>query len=377
MNQVILKAILIIFPYFVLFSCNAQIPGQAMLTTSHEPDGPYLLYNYNHIKMIEVDKAGNINISKIPDTPTPITFEVHSQEGNHHFGVTLRPIKKQPAHHLEPAKIFVVSDPHGDFDSFVAILKAGKVINDQYEWIWGKNHLVMLGDAFDRGVDVLPILWLCYKLDAEAPTHGGLFHFLIGNHEDLVLAGDKRYMEEKYTRLERDLTIPYQELFSSQTELGQWLRAKNFAITIGKNLFIHAGLSQSILDREKDLEVINNIMQEYLGVGKKNIADKEGLPYALFSSNGPLWYRGMVRDDDKYETFDEETIKLIRKTYQVDRVIVGHTIFDDITPRYNQQVIAINVKNRDNRLAGKGRAILIENNQVFVVYDNGELKSLE
>ena len=154
-----------------------------MLTTSHEPDGPYLLYNYNHIKMIEVDKAGNINISKIPDTPTPITFEVHSQEGNHHFGVTLRPIKKQPAHHLEPAKIFVVSDPHGDFDSFVAILKAGKVINDQYEWIWGKNHLVMLGDAFDRGVDVLPILWLCYKLDAEAPTHGGLFHFLIGNHD--------------------------------------------------------------------------------------------------------------------------------------------------------------------------------------------------
>ena len=133
MNQMILKAILIIFPYFVLFSCNAQTQGQAMLTTSHEPDGPYLLYNYNHIKMIEVDKAGNINISKIPDTPTPITFEVHSQEGNHHFGVTLHPIKTQPAHHHEPAKIFVVSDPHGDFDSFVAILRAGKVINDQYE----------------------------------------------------------------------------------------------------------------------------------------------------------------------------------------------------------------------------------------------------
>ncbi|MBP8791412.1 MAG: metallophosphoesterase [Breznakibacter sp.] len=377
MNQAIIKAILIIFPYFILFSCNAQTPGQEMLTTKKAMDGPYLLYNNDHLRMIYIDEAGKISDAQILKPKTPYTFEVHSQEGNHHFGVTLHPIKTQPAHHHEPAKIFVVSDPHGDFDSFVAILRAGKVINDQYEWIWGKNHLVVLGDAFDRGVDVLPILWLCYKLDAEAPTHGGLFHFLIGNHEDLVLAGDKRYMEEKYTRLERDLTIPYQELFSAQTELGQWLRAKNCAITIGKNLFIHAGLSQSILDREKDLQVINNTMQEYLGVGKKNMANKESLPYALFSSNGPLWYRGMVRDDDKYEKIDEETIKLIRKTYQVERVIVGHTIFDDITSFYNQQVIAINVKNRDNRLAGKGRAILIENNQVFVVYDNGELKTLE
>ncbi len=377
MNQRLLDKLLFFFPYFILFACTSPTTGQEMLTTSHEPDGPYLLYNYNHIKLIEVDKAGKIDIRKIEDTPTPLTFSVHSQEGNHHFEVTLSAIKQQPARHKEPAKTFVVSDPHGDFDSFVAILRAGKVINDQYEWIWGENHLVVLGDAFDRGVDVLPILWLCYKLDAEAPSHGGQCHFLPGNHEDMVLAGDKRYMEEKYNRLERELAIPYQELFSKQTELGQWLRTRNFAITIGKSLFVHAGLSQSILDRENNLDTINHTMQTHLGVGKKNIAGQQSLAYALFDRNGLLWYRGMVRSDDKFEAFDEETMDRIRKTYKVDRVIVGHTIFDDITPLHNQQVIAINVKNRDNRLAGKGRGILIENNVVSVVYDSGELKTLE
>lgn len=69
---------------------------------------------------------------------------------------------------------------HGRFDLFAAILKTGEVINDKYEWIYGSNHLVIDGDIFDRGADVLPILWLIYKLEFEAKAVGGRVTTILG-----------------------------------------------------------------------------------------------------------------------------------------------------------------------------------------------------
>lgn len=83
--------------------------------------------------------------------------------------------------------------------------------------IW-KEQLVVIGDVFDRGKDVLPIYWLLYKLEKEAADAGGQLVFLLGNHEGMVLAGDLRYVKSKYLHLADTLHIPYQELWNKQTE---------------------------------------------------------------------------------------------------------------------------------------------------------------
>lgn len=48
-----------------------------------------------------------------------------------------------------------------------------------------------------------------------------------------------------------------------------------------------------------------------------------------------------------------------------------NTIFDDISTFYDRKVIDVNVDNKKNREAKKGRAVLIENGIYYVVGDEG------
>ena len=57
-------------------------------------------------------------------------------------------------------------------------------------WTFGKGHLVICGDLFDRGNDVTAELWLLYKLEEEAKEKGGYVHTILGNHEIMNLSGD-------------------------------------------------------------------------------------------------------------------------------------------------------------------------------------------
>ncbi len=41
-----------------------------------------------------------------------------------------------------PNKLIAISDIEGNFEAFSSFLKANKVINDKYNWIFGNGHLV-------------------------------------------------------------------------------------------------------------------------------------------------------------------------------------------------------------------------------------------
>lgn len=83
-----------------------------------------------------------------------------------------------------------MSDPHGRLDCVISLLQGNGVIDKNYNWSFGSNHLMVIGDIFDRGKDVPQIFWLFYKLEDEAAKAGGTVSFLLGNHEPLVLAND-------------------------------------------------------------------------------------------------------------------------------------------------------------------------------------------
>ena len=123
-------------------------------------------------------------------------------------------------------KFAAISDIHGQYDLFVQLLKNHKIIDSHLNWIYGKGHLVILGDIMDRGDKVTELLWLTYKLEKQAEKEGGKVHYMVGNHELMVLNNDIRYIHEKYTSTAHKMNIVYSQLFAKNTFFGQWLRTK-------------------------------------------------------------------------------------------------------------------------------------------------------
>lgn len=137
-------------------------------------DGPYLLKaDDGSMRAISVDGKGRLLDKHYKSIPTSFSFEVFSDNGERLFPVTIHSVSRPKWKDVQPEKTFVLSDPHANWSCFASLLKAGKVIDADYNWIFGTNQLVIIGDVFDRGVDVLPIYWLIYKLEKEAEDAGG------------------------------------------------------------------------------------------------------------------------------------------------------------------------------------------------------------
>lgn len=323
-------------------------------------------------RSISVDTAGLLNDQTYRSVPKGFSFDVYSDKGEKLFPVTLHKIKRPEWKSKQAGKILVLSDPHANWECFSSILKEWKVVDKDYHWTFGKNQLVVIGDVFDRGKDVLPIYWLLYKLEKEAADAGGQLVFLLGNHEGMVLAGDLRYTKSKYLHLADTLNIPYQELWNQQTELGRWLGTRNTMQLIGDNLFVHAGLSLNFLDKNKSIPEVNKIMSEGLFLSKQERKEASGDIAFMYATYGPIWYRGMVHSADRYHPLYPEDLPKIFDKYKAKRLFVGHTIFDDITTFYKYQVVAVNVDNKENMEKKRGRGVLVEDNKMYVVFDSGK-----
>lgn len=362
-----MKKILIPILFFV-----GSLVVSAQETKSLNPDGPYIFYENNGLKIVSVTEEGKVQQVFYKDIPANFTFSVLSEDVKHQFEVALHPVARPTWNDRQPEKVFITSDPHGNIDCFVSILKARKIMDDHYHWNFGKNHLVIIGDVFDRGNDVVPIFWLIYKLEQEAAEAGGKVSYLLGNHEEMVLRGNLKYVKEKYIKLSEELGTPYNTLWNENSELGHWLRTRNTVQVIGKNLFVHAGLSPQFLEKHLSIPAVNDTVSKYLSHTKE---EREQSPLAafLFGNNGPLWYRGMVRTDRQYNPMPVTILNFLLKAYNVERIYVGHTIFTDILGFYKDRVIDVNVDNKENMEAQRARAILIDKEKIYLIYDSGDV----
>lgn len=340
-------------------------------------DGPYILYQPDgSTRVISVNKKGKITDKTYATLPKDFTFRVTDHKGHYPFDVKLHPLKRPDWKYTRPEKVFVMSDPHGRLDCVISLLKGNGVINDKYQWSFGKNHLVIIGDVFDRGKDVLQIFWLFYKLEEEAAKAGGHVSFLLGNHEALVLSNDLRYTKDKYKQLAQKLEMEYPQLFGSDTELGRWLATRNTMQIIGTDLYVHAGLGKLFYDKDLSIPMVNTEMSKALFMSKKERKALSPLTEFLYGNEGPIWYRGLVRTDEKYKPLESKGLQEILERYEVGHIIVGHTIFKDISTFYDGRVIGVNVDNKENREKKRGRAVLIEGNTYYVAGDGGIQRKL-
>ncbi len=336
-------------------------------------DGPYIIHSIDgSTRVVEVDVEGNIRDTTYATLPDDYSFEVVSHDGRHRFTVSLHHVERPQWQYEMSGKVFVMSDPHGDLDCVISLLRGNGIIDGNYRWTYGTNRLVVIGDVMDRGKDATQIFWLLYKLEKEAEEAGGSLHFLLGNHEPMVLMNDLRYTKDKYKLLAERLQMEYPDLMSRASELGHWIATRNTMETIGRNLFVHAGISRDLLDLNLSIPTVNEQMSHGLWLNKSQRRADCPLTWFLFSSQGPIWYRGMVRNDDRYRPISPDTLSMVLRRYDVDHVIVGHTIFDEVTAFHSGKVIAVNVDNRKNRKKKKSRALLIENTTYCYVNDEGK-----
>lgn len=340
-------------------------------------DGPYVIYEPDgRTRVVSVDRRGQIKDTTYAALPPDFTLHVIDHKGRFPFDVRLHPVKRPEWKYKQPDKVFVMSDPHGKLDCVISLLRGNSIINEKYQWSFGKNHLVVIGDIFDRGKDVPQIFWLFYKLEQEAEEAGGHVSFLLGNHEPMVLANDLRYTKGKYKLLAEKLDMDYPKLFGPDTELGRWLGTRNTMQTIGSNLYVHAGLGKEFYDRNLSIPTVNEEMSRALFMNKKERKALSPLTAFLYGNSGPIWYRGLVRTDPKYNPLPQDSLQMIMKRYHAEHILVGHTIFKDISTFYEGKVIGVNVDNEKNRKKKRGRALLIDRNTYFVVGDKGVMRKL-
>ena len=340
-------------------------------------DGPYVLYQPDgKTRVISVDKKGNIVDTTYTTLPQDFTLHVIDHKGRFPFDVKLHPVKRPEWNYPQADKVFVMSDPHGRLDCVISLLQGNNIIDKNYNWSFGNNHLVIIGDIFDRGKDVPQIFWLFYKLEDEAAKAGGHVSFMLGNHEPMVLANDLRYTKDKYKALAHKLNMKYPKLFGPDTELGKWLGTRNTMQTIGNDLYVHAGLGKKFYDQNLSIPTVNEEMSKALFMNKKERKALSPLTAFLYGNDGPIWYRGLVRTDAKYNPLPQDSLQMIMDRYKAQHIIVGHTIFKDISTFYGGKVIGVNVDNKENKKKKRGRAMLIENNQYFVVGDKGIQRKL-
>ena len=339
-------------------------------------DGPYVLYTDAGVRVITVDVSGTVSDTVSPEAPA--SFTVIDHRGRNPFEVSLRPIRRQNwCDRARPDRVFVMSDPHGRLDCVLSLLLGNMVIDKDLHWSFGKSHLVMIGDVFDRGEDVVQIFWFFYRLQQEAEEAGGRVTMLLGNHEPMAFSGDMRYAKPKYAALAERLGMEYRELFGPASELGRWIASWNTVGIVGHDLFVHAGLGADFYRWNLPVETVNRRMSDVIFLkNKERKALSDTLDF-LYGSYGPIWFRGLVLDEETRRPVPADTLDLLLDRYGVDHIIVGHTIFKDISTFYDGKVITVNVDNRVNRRKHRGRALLIEGDRYFVVGDRGKKRELK
>jgi hypothetical protein len=260
------------------------------------------------------------------------------------------------------SNLVVISDIHGQYDLTIELLKAHGVIDDNNNWNYGKGHLVVNGDILGRGDRVTEVLWLVYKLEQQAKAKGGHVHFLLGNHELMVIENDLRFLNEKYVSAAGIMGIRPANLYGEDAVLGNWLRKRPIVITIDDLLITHAGISPAFIGRNLTAKKVNTLF--YKKILKASNSRKNELQNFLTGEEGPIWYRGYFIQpspteqqlDDMLDYFDSK------------KIIVGHTSLGSITGLFGGRVIGVDSNIKDGNT---GEVLIIENGESFRGRPNG------
>ena len=339
-----------------------HLPGTAVF------DGPYVLYRNDSV-FVNYIEGDSLSASLKTDSmklsgKDNITLRINTDLPGKTFTVKLKPkLDNEKAEYKKVGKMLILSDIEGNFEAFRKLLQANHVIDDDFNWTFEKNHLVLIGDFVDRGTMVTEVLWLIYSLEEKAKAAGGYVHYILGNHEIMNMSNDLRYVQQRYLRNAALMKKSYMQLFGPDAEIGRWLATKNVTERIGDILFMHGGISQYVNMMNIPLNELNDIVRPFYTDTTYNYSDKR--LNILYSDFSPFWYRG-------YYTAPKATMAQIDSTlniYGVRYITTGHTIVaNEIRSFYDGKLFDTDV----HHAGGHSEALLYEDGKFSRVNATGQ-----
>ncbi|MCG9730563.1 metallophosphoesterase [Shewanella sp. Isolate13] len=325
--------------------------------SNYQFDGPYVIQDQSAVQSASQQTAYWICNSKL----TSYQVSQHSLKRPENCGNLPEPLLTDDVKQVMPdsydgvKKVVALSDVHGQYDVLITLLKNQNIIDADNNWAFGDGHMVMTGDMFDRGDQINEVLWFMYKLDRQAKAAGGMLHLLMGNHEQMVLGGDLRYVHERYDLASKLLGRSNDALYGEDTEIGQWLRSKNTLVKINDVLYMHGGISNEWLERQLTIAEANQLFRANIGRPKAELKQDDLLSF-LFYGNGPTWYRGYFSD-----AFTEAELDKILSYFDVNHITVGHTSQKQVLGLFDNKIIAID---SSIKLGAQGELLLIKNGEL-------------
>ncbi len=335
-------------------------------------DGPPVCWNGDTTATVLYYRGGDLIWRTVTGSDTLSFSGLGNDDSGIQYKIPADPPRPGPCQFRDVDRFLAISDIHGDYDSFRSILISAGVMDGSERWTWGDGHLVIDGDVFDRGPRVTECLWLIYRLQQQAP---GRVHFILGNHELMVMRGDLRYVNDKYIKgISGHTGIDYQDLFGPSMELGRWLRTLPTMIRMDRTLFVHAGVAPDSLLSLMPMEEMNTLVRDNLDISSVQLWH-DSLVNAVFGSPGPFWYRGYFYGmDDGYRIISDRDLEDILDFYDVDRIVVGHTEQDSLITLYDGRVIALDVPVEE---LGGQQALLFQGGKFYRINPDGSRRELQ
>jgi diadenosine tetraphosphatase ApaH/serine/threonine PP2A family protein phosphatase len=355
----------------------AAPPGPLATERSVHPasiDGPYVFTRDGKREQLRLHRTATGTIEAKRSALTAATVEVEvDAPGTPRFRVPLRREHPRRATSFpRPSRLLVASDFEGQFEAFTSLMQANGVLDAQLHWRFGKGHVVLVGDLVDRGPNVLPLLWLVYRMEAEAQAAGGALHYVLGNHEQMLLTGQTRYLHPKYLETLRLAGQPHQALWDEHSELGRWLRSKPVLLRVGDHLFAHGGISPEVLALRPTLEQVDRSAATAFAQDPRTLTDARAKAL-LWDRRGLLWYRGLAMDMPEIPMAPAAHVQQVLRHFGVRHVVIGHTLVEHVGHGYGGAVLRVDV----DQAAGTREALLLEKGKAHRVDARGKRSALE
>ncbi len=333
-----------------------SISAKSSLNKLTNIEEPYII-NEN----LYIIKNNTIEKQKL-NRKEPIYIKVDNKDKDKFYVKLKNDITTEKAIYKMPEKLLVISDIEGNFNAFSSFLINNKVIDSEYNWIYKNGHLVLLGDFMDRGKNVSAVLWLIYKLEEQAKKQNGQVHFIIGNHEIMNFQKNDKYNSPKYVTISELIKkkLNIDNIYSETTEIGKWLHSKNGIEKIGDYIFVHAGIHPEILDYKMSIDQINKISRNNWDKKLYHHPKENKKANFLIGRKGIFWYRGLVTDYKYYNKIKENELDKVLDYYKASKIVIGHSVVNDISKDYNGKVIRIDVKHGNKKNSHNTKGLLIE-----------------
>lgn len=290
-------------------------------------------------------------------------------------------------------RIVAVGDVHGDYERFVAILRAAGVVDGKARWAGGRTHLVQTGDVPDRGPDSRKVMELLMALAPQAEKAGGRVHALVGNHEAMNVLGDLRYvhpgeyeafrsgrsrqMQARAWEVLSDSArrrdpaykaqwfeehplgwVEHRMAFEGNGRYASWIRGNPAMVKVNDYLFVHGGIGPKYVD--SSLTTLNARVREAL---RGDASPPEG--NIAEDPDGPLWYRGLALED---EAVLGRHVDSVLSRFGVSHVVIGHTVTPGtVFPRFGGKVIMIDA-GMSAAYGGQSAALVVEGGTAYTLH---------